>query len=255
MRRAPTVIVLLGLGLLLVTATAIASPLPIPTDVQILDAVQNVLMSSPEAGARGLRVRCEEGILTLGGTADTLFSLQAAVRQAGTVRGVLDVVVTATVPRRGISNAQVLSDVREALGRMDSASGSIQASIGYGVVVLQGVTGTFGHKMMAEEVVSRIPGVTRIQNDIRVSTETNARAHELSRRILAELRSGSTTLPGGIDVTMKGPVAVLEGRVPLFVHRIEAEEAALSVPGVTSLDNRLVVDPTLTAPASEPEPR
>jgi osmotically-inducible protein OsmY len=253
MRRALAGFLLLGLGLVLTAPSMVASPALIPTDAQILQAVQEALMSSPEAGFRGLRVRCEEGILTLGGTADTLFSLEAAVRQAGTVRGVLDVVVTATVPRRGISNVEVLADVREALGRMDSASGSIQASVGYGVVTLQGVTGTFGHKMMAEEVVSRIPGVTLIRNDIRVSTETNARAHELSRRIVSELRSGSTTIPGRIDVTMKGPVAVLRGRVPLFVHRIEAEEAALSVPGVTSLDNRLVVDPSLASP--EPESR
>ncbi|HEV8376731.1 MAG TPA: BON domain-containing protein [Candidatus Polarisedimenticolia bacterium] len=250
MRRAPAWLLFLGFTLPSLSF-AIASS---PGDARIVDAVESALMASGDSGVRGLRVRCEAGILTLGGTADTLSTLDMAHREAARVPGVLDVVVTAVVSRRGIPNAQVLADVRQALGRMDSASGSIQATVGSGRVMLQGVTGTFEQKMMAEKEVSKIPGVSGIQNEIRIGSETNARAHELTRRILSQLRSGPSAIPGRFEVTMKGRTAILKGRVPLYLHRIEAGEAVLSVPGVSSVDNRLVVDPGLVQPASDSKP-
>ena len=49
---------------------------------------------------------------------------------------------------------------------------------------------------------------------------------------------------------MKAQVATLRGKVPLYLNRIEAEEMALSVPGVAEVDDRLVVDPSLVPSAA-----
>jgi len=241
-------ILLVALGALLLPAPAAPNSLD---DDRIEAAVEASLAGADTAGISGLRVRCDEGILILGGTADTLFAIDQAVRLAGAVPGVVDVVVSATVPRRSIPDAEILASVQRALQTPSFSFVSIQTTVGYGRVKLSGSSGSYAQKILAQREISRISGVLEIQNRIIVKTETNVSQEGLARLAASRLTSASS-VAGIIKVTIRGKVAVLSGRVPLFITRLEATEAALSIPGIQAVDNRLVVDPALTPLPPQP---
>jgi osmotically-inducible protein OsmY len=249
MHRVLKLILPVALGL--VWLPSLAAPASI-SDARIEQAVSAVLADSETvSGAAGLKVRCDEGILTLGGKADTLYALSQAVRRAGAVPGVVDVVVTATVPRLKIPDSQILADVQLALQTPSFSFMGIQASVGGGRVVLTGKCGSYAQKLLAEQEISKISGVVEMQNRIDVTSETNVSEEALSRLVLSRLSRGPTPVAGRFQVSVHGKLAILTGRVSLYLNRLEASEIALGVPGINEVDNRLVVDPSLSPPPSD----
>lgn|GEM_PF-2297015 len=249
MERLHRNILLVALGAWLLPTPAAPGTL---NDDRIEAAVEASLAGANTAGISGLRVRCEEGILILGGTADTLFAIDQAVRLAGAVPGVVDVVASATVPPRSIPDAEILASVQRALQTPSFSFVGIRTTVGYGRVVLSGSSGSYAQKILAQREISRIPGVLEIQNRITVKTETNVSEEGLARLVAARLTSTTSPVAGIFKVAIRGKVAVLSGRVPLFLTRLEATEAALNIPGIQEVDNRLVVDPNLTPLPSQP---
>lgn len=250
MQRLHRNILLIALGALLIPTPAAAGS---RSDDRIKAAVEAALARAEIiSGISGLRAQCEEGILTLKGIADTRFAIDQAVRLAGAVPGVVDVVVSATVPRQRVPDAVILAEVQRALQIPSFAFVSIQATVGYGRVMLSGSSGSYAQKILAEREISKISGVLEIQNRITVKSETNVSEKRLASLVAARLISESSPVSGVLKVAIRGKVAVLSGRVPLFLTRLEATEAALSIPGIHEVDNRLVVDPNLTPLPSHP---
>jgi osmotically-inducible protein OsmY len=224
-----------------------------PSDEQILQAAEAALgPPGGTPGLTGLKVRCDTGILTLGGIADTLSALRQAVRRAGAIPGVVDVVVSATVSRRAIPDAQVLAEVQNVLRSPSLNGGSMQASVRDGRVALTGSCGSYASKVLAEEETAKLAGVVEIVNRIQVTAETNLSEQGLSHLIQTRLASAGSAVPGKIQVSVHGDVVTLTGRVPLYLNRIEIEEAVLAIPGVREVSNRLLVDPALATPAAPP---
>ena len=250
MQRLHRNILLIALGALLIPTPAAPGSL---SDDRIQAAAEAAL-GRPEviSGISGLRVQCDEGILTLKGIAETLFAIDRAVRLAGAVPGVVDVVVSATVPRQRVPDAEILAEMRKALQIQAFSFVNIQATVGYGRVVLSGSSGSYAQKLLAEREISKISGVLEIQNRITVKAETNVSEKGLARLVATRLISESSPVSGILKVAIRGKVAVLSGRVPLFLTRLEATEAALNIPGIQEVDNRLVVDPNLTPLPSQP---
>ena len=73
----------------------------------------------------------------------------------------------------------------------------------------------------------------------------------LHRNVLL-IALGALLIPTPAAAGSRSDDTVLSGRVPLFLTRLEATEAALSIPGIHEVDNRLVVDPNLTPLPSHP---
>ena len=246
-----------ALGLIVLLALSLASRTPMFaayfSDAQIQEAAEAALGPTGDtAGLSGIKVRCDTGILTLAGTADSLSVLRQAVRRVGAIPGVVDVIVTATVLRRGIPDAQVLTAVQDALGTLPFAPGRIQALVKDGRVSLSGTCGSYPARLQAEEAIAKVAGVADIVNRIEVTAETNLSEQGLSRLIRTRLTSGASSIPGNIEISVHGDAVTLTGRVPLFLNRIEAAEAVLGVPGVQEVNNRLLVDPALVTPTSAP---
>jgi osmotically-inducible protein OsmY len=66
-------------------------------------------------------------------------------------------------------------------------------------------------------------------------------ADDVERRVREALASSN---PGGaehVSVCVKGTRAVLKGAVRSWVEHEDAERAALSIPGVTTVDNQLAL--------------
>lgn len=64
---------------------------------------------------------------------------------------------------------------------------------------------------------------------------------ELAASVKKVLDTASAKISQGIDVTAKNGAVHLHGTVPSRTARRNAEKAAASIPGVSTVDNRLVV--------------
>ena len=222
-----------------------------PKDPGILAEVRQALSQAEELRQTArLGVRCEEGILTITGFAPTLHLLQDARRIAGSVPGVVDVVMAARVSRGSISDAQLRDALNRALSTEAGSLRELKALVGGGKVVLTGSAGSYGQKHQVEETVSKVRGVAMIENRIEVTASTNADNGPLGRHVHKKILEDLPVRPAKLEVKIRDGNAVLHGRVPLFLHRMQAEAAALSVPGVNQVENRLIVDPSMESVAS-----
>jgi osmotically-inducible protein OsmY len=225
------------------------APEPLPSDDEIRSLLEAALARDPVISEHGsLQVKCEEGIVTLSGRAETLSVLLQAERRAGEIRGVLDVVTVAGLATSGISDSQILLEIQRALDVPAFHGDSVAVAVTEGRVHLNGTSVTYARKLLAERSATEVQGVVSVQNNLRVVAPPEGNDAELARRIRLLLTGGMTPVPGSFEVTVRDRIALLHGKVPLYAHRIQAERLALSVGGVVSVENRLKVDPTLLIP-------
>lgn len=115
------------------------------------------------------------------------------------------------MPERTFNHDEYLvKEIKDALlARTDSAGIDIKVSAEDGEVRLTGVVDALSHKSAAEDIVRKIPGVRRIENDITVANEETFSDRDLEgtvsarladvpqyRRIGARVEKGVVTLMG-----------------------------------------------------------
>ena len=228
-------------------------PAPLPTDEEIQARVEEALARDAGIAGHGtFRVKSEEGIVTIAGSAETLSVLKQAERRAGDIRGVLDVVILCKISTSGAPDSQILMDIQRALDLPAFRGDNIAVAVMDGQVHLNGTTATYARKLLAERGASEVPGTVSVQNNLRVTAPSEGDDAALAWRIRLLLTGGLTPVPGRFDVTVSRREAVLRGEVPLYSHRTQAERLALSVGGIVGVQNRLKVNPVMELPAIPP---
>jgi len=91
------------------------------------------------------------------------------------------------------------------------------------------------------KAVRYIRGVRHVVDHIAVVPR--AVGKDLRRRIAQALYRNAALDAKGIDVTVTGSVAHLKGTATTWLQRDAAERAAYDAPGITFVDNQVVVDP------------
>ena len=113
-----------------------------------------------------------------------------------------------------------------------------------GEVTLEGEVEWRFQKERAEEVVGRLRGVKSVTNLIRVKPRLPA--DDIKARIERALVRSAEVDAAHIVVETEGGKVILKGMVRTLAEKDEAERAAWRAPGVTAVDNRLLVgDPAL----------
>ena len=207
-------------------------------DLQLRDAVVEQLDWDPAVDAGGIGVTAHEGAITLTGSINTYAGKLAAERAAKRVRGVRAVANDLAVKLiAGRSDADIAADVATAL-RLHS---EIPAAVHSGYVTLTGSVPWYYQFSQAEKVVRYIRGVRAVTNDIRISPP--ALAKDMRRRITQALYRNASLDAKHIDVTVSDGVACLTGTATSWLQRQAAERAAYDAPGITMVDNKIVVEP------------
>jgi osmotically-inducible protein OsmY len=211
-------------------------------DVRTRDAVMRQLEWDPEVDASGIGVAAKRGVVTLTGFIDSYSAKLAAERAAKRVRGVRAVANDIDVRLRlERTDADLAADVVRALELRSTIPRSVQAVVHNGHITLTGqVNWPFQHRD-AEKAVRHIRGVRGVVNRIAVVPQSVQR--DVRRRIVEALHRNANLDARHITVTVSDDEATLTGSVGTWLQRESAERAAADAPGITRVENRIVIEP------------
>jgi osmotically-inducible protein OsmY len=212
------------------------------TDSQIQRAVVKRLDWAAGVRSEHIGVAVTDGAVTLAGEAIGTAEKVAAVAEATRVRGVVAVVDEIVV--RGVAgmvnDADIARSAQAMLTRHPSLRDEpITATVVDHVLRLHGDVQRATQRDAADRAAEAIAGVMSVVNEIRVRaapTVAQTKAH-----IATALARGSEIEVAHLRTDIDGDKVTLQGNVHSCYERRAAERAARSVPGVTNVDNQLVV--------------
>jgi osmotically-inducible protein OsmY len=213
-------------------------------DRRLQEQVLSALEREPGVDAAQVGVCVAEGVVTLQGRVPTFREKWLAERAARRLVGVRavanDLEVAAT--EVGVSDRSIAQAVADAL-EWDSAVpiGRVKATVRHGWVTLTGTTTWQFQRSAAERAAALIKGVKGVANSIAIERQVNV--GDLQTRIEAAFRHAAEADAHGIRIEAKDGTVVLSGTVHSASEREAAERAALTAPGVSRVDDRLIVAP------------
>ena len=214
------------------------------TDRWLQEQVLATLEKEIGADAAGIGVIARDGVVTLQGTVPTFRQKWLAERAARHLPPVRAVANDLEVPRPEAvaTDAVIAQAVAEAIEGDDVVpTGRVKATVRHGWVTLSGTATWQFQRAAAERAATRVAGVKGVSNSIVVESQINVR--ELYTRIEAALRHAAEIDAHGITIEAHAGTVVLSGIVHSATERDAAERAALAAPGVSRVDDRLIVAP------------
>ncbi len=230
---------------LLLTPAAVAKSQTL-SDETICDAVEDALYFDKAVPFDPVDVRCDDGVVTLTGTAGNLLAKRRATRLAETVKGVRAIVNRITVaPRQDRSPAELRENVLAAL-LADAATDSYELDAVVdqaGYVTVTGQVDSWQEKQLAARVVMGVSGVKGITNDVTIDYETERPDREIKPEVMAALEWDALVDHEEIDVTVDHGTVALSGTVGSAAEKRQARYDAW-VAGVEEVDaTELTVEP------------
>ena len=213
------------------------------TDSELRRDVERELEWDPSIDARDIAVAVKNGVVTLTGHVPRYSDKWAAERIAKRIAGVTalvnDIEVKLSSDR---TDKDIAEDARTAL-RTDSRLpyDGIKVIVDHGWITLEGTVGAYYLKTAAESDVRYIKGVRGVTNSITVAPRVSP--SEVKAKIEEALKRSAELDAMKISVEAVGGKVVLSGTVRSWAEREEAERAAWRAPGVTEVNNKIVVMP------------
>ena len=214
------------------------------TDSEIERDVVEELKWNPDLDSTDIAVTVKDGVVTLAGFVksyvDKTEAEVAAKRVAGVVAVANDIAVRlpATDER---PDPEIAREAVASLNQLPISAERIKVVVKNGWVTLEGTVEWHYQRNIAEAAVGYIRGVKSVTN--LVGLRPRAEPIEIKKRIEEAFRRSAEIDANHITVEANGSEVVLKGSVRSWVEREEAERAAWAAPGVTKVEDRLVVSP------------
>lgn len=212
-------------------------------DRRLQRLVLDELQFEPSVDATHIGVTADGGVVTLSGHVASYAQKLAAERAVQRVRGVKAIAQDLEVHLS--SSAKTADD--EIAGRAvrlldwDVAvpEGAVTVKVENGLVTLAGEVDWQYQRAAAEHAVHKLSGVIGVLN--RIVLRPSAEPGDIRRRIEEALQRDARIEAGRITITASGGRVQLRGQVHSPQEREAVERAAWSAPGVTEVEDRLLV--------------
>jgi osmotically-inducible protein OsmY len=219
------------------------------TDSQIQKDIIDELKWEPSLQDEDIGVAVRDGVVTLAGFVDSYANKWKAERVASRVKGVkaiandLEVKLPTSSSRPDPDIARAALDALKwnILVPMDR----IKVKVEKGWLTLEGDVDWNFQREEAERAVRYLTGVLGVTN--LVSVRARPTPSDIKRKIKETLERSAEFDADHITVEVDGHTAVLRGTVRSYAEKRDAERAARNAPGVTDVENDLIVEPTLLA--------
>ena len=215
------------------------------TDKQLQEAVQDELAFEPGIRSTDIGVTVRDGVVTLTGFVDSYTEKFDAERVAKRVFGVkalandLEVRLPWAARR---SDPEIAEAAVRALEMNTSVpKDRVRVTVRDGVIILEGEVDWKYQSMAAEDAVRYISGVRDVRN--RIAVQPVVSVADVKSKIEEALRRSAEVEARRITVEAENGRVILRGNVHSWHERNAALNAAWRAPGVTEVQDRLVVLP------------
>jgi osmotically-inducible protein OsmY len=216
------------------------------TDIEIERDVKAELQWDPRVDATDIAVSVRDGVVTLAGFVrqygDKYAAETATKRVAGVVAVANDIEVRLPTKDQRPDPAIARDAVAAIKSRLPSSWEGIKVVVRDGYINLEGEVEWQYQSETAEAAVRWVPGVRGVSNLIKIRPRA-APPHEVKRRIEDALKRHAEIEARHIVVETNGSEVILKGVVRSWAERDQAVRVAWSAPGVTKVDDRIVVEP------------
>jgi osmotically-inducible protein OsmY len=141
-----------------------------------------------------------------------------------------------------ITDEMIAENVLNAI-RMDRniKSELIKVNVDSGVVTLYGSVDSYWSKVRSQEIISSIPGVIQIVNDLAVVPTVSTDDNSIAQQIREALQRMSEIDLESVTIVVEKGVVTLTGKVPHWNAYYSAEFAARNTGGVLDVRNELIL--------------
>ena len=192
-----------------------------------------------------VRVVVDRGVVYLTGSAESYGRKWAIERAAARVVGVRDVrdyleVCPSVEGHR--EDGHIQAAAQRALEWDARVPDGIRVEVTDGVVRLHGTVERFAQRDAAEEAIRNLIGVRDVLNEVKLaSASSTAPADDLAADVEESIRRRVGVDSGCIAIGVHDGVVTLSGAVPAFALLDDIERAVRSIPGVSRINNELLV--------------
>jgi len=215
------------------------------SDSEIEKDVRNELQWDPDLHAEDIAVAVKNGVVTLTGFTRSYTDRLEAEAAAKRVSGVLAVANDIEVRLPAIDQRPDPEIGREAVAALKAqlpiSHDRIKVIVKDGWITLEGEVEWQYQKSTAEAAVRKIAGVKGVTNVI--SVKPKVEPADIQRKIQEAFKRNAEVDANRITVEAHGSEVILKGTVRSWIEREEAERVAWSAPGITKVEDRIVVSP------------
>ena len=196
-----------------------------------------------------IAVAVRDGVVTLAGYVKSYVDKWHAERVASRVKGVRAVANDLEVRLLSSSERPDPDIARAALDALkwniSVPHDRIKVKVERGWVTLEGDVNWYFQREAAERSVRSLTGVKGVTNLITVKAKPAPT--DVKDKIKDALKRGAEFDADHIQVEIQGSKAILRGTVRSYAEWRDAARAARNAPGITEIENKLVVDPNVFA--------
>jgi osmotically-inducible protein OsmY len=215
------------------------------TDSEIERDVKAEFGWNPDLKSTDIAISVKNGVVTLVGFVPRYIDKYEAEKAAKRVAGVLAVANDIEIRLPAVDerpDPEIAREVVTALkNQLPFSHERIKAVVRNGWVTLEGDVERQYQRQTAERAVRHLKGVKGIINDIKIKPRVEP--SDIKQKIQEAFRRSAEVDANQITVETSGGEVILKGKVRSWLERDEAERVAWRAPGVTKVDDRIVVSP------------